>query len=48
MSLRKLKMGNLGKKLELLHQAKLKIEDKIDELVGDKKVKIKSKSKKSK
>lgn len=41
MSLRKFKMGNLGKKLEILNQAKQKIEDEIDEVVGEKKSKIK-------
>ncbi len=44
MSLRKFKLDNLGKKLELKSQLQAevkKVDDEIDEITGDKKVKIK-------
>lgn len=49
MSLRKFKLGNLGKKLELqavLKKELDKVDDVIDKITGDKKVKIKSNKKK--
>lgn len=49
MSLRKYKLGNLGKKLELkdvLKKELEKVDDAIDEITSPKKVKIKSKLKK--
>lgn len=49
MSLRKFRLGNLGKKLELqavLKKELAKVDDAIDKVVGDKKVKIISKKSK--